>query len=81
MRTTNVKCSVEELAEIQQLSKQAAATPVMATSVAAGLAGRDFASLARKRCLERCHELALAHGLPEIPGYYGVTPDGEFVRT
>ena len=30
----------------------------------------------------RCHELALAHGLPEISGYYGIDlRDGEFVRT
>ena len=26
------------------------------------------------------HRYALAHGLPEITGYYGMTPEGEFVR-
>lgn len=30
--------------------------------------------------LKRCHELALAHGLPEIEGYYGISADGEFLR-
>lgn len=28
-----------------------------------------------------CHQLALAYGLPEIPGYYGITKEGEFVKT
>jgi hypothetical protein len=29
---------------------------------------------------EVCHTMALAHGLPDVPGYYGVTtPEGEFV--
>ena len=27
-----------------------------------------------------CHKLALAYGLPEIQGYYGIKKDGEFVR-
>jgi len=26
-----------------------------------------------------CHQLALAYGLPEIKGYYGIRGDGEFV--
>lgn len=31
---------------------------------------------------QRCHEMALAHGLPEIPGYYGMLLDTrEFVTT
>lgn len=29
--------------------------------------------------VKSCHALALAHGLPEIEGYYGITDDGEFV--
>lgn len=28
-----------------------------------------------------CHQLALDYGLPEIPGYYGITKEGEFVWT
>jgi len=26
-----------------------------------------------------CHEYALAHGLPEITGYYGIDETGEFL--
>ena len=29
--------------------------------------------------IETCHRIALGHGLPEIPGYYGIKKDGEFV--
>lgn len=29
--------------------------------------------------MSACHKLALAYGLPEIPGYYGITEEGEFV--
>lgn len=30
----------------------------------------------------RCHGMALAHGLPEIPGYYGIDlTTGEFIRS
>ncbi len=30
---------------------------------------------------KECHKLALAYGLPEIEGYYGIDMDKEFVRT
>jgi len=30
---------------------------------------------------KECHKLALAYGLPEIEGYYGMNKDGEFVET
>jgi hypothetical protein len=26
-----------------------------------------------------CHQLALNYGLPEIPGMYGITKEGEFI--
>ena len=29
---------------------------------------------------ETCHKLALAHGLPEIRGFYGIGTDGEFLK-
>jgi len=29
---------------------------------------------------QACHRLALDYGLPEIPGYYGINEDGEFVE-
>ena len=33
-----------------------------------------------KSAQETVHQYALAHGLPEIIGYYGMTREGEFVR-
>ena len=29
---------------------------------------------------KECHKLALAYGLPEIEGYYGISEGGEFVQ-
>jgi hypothetical protein len=29
---------------------------------------------------ETVHGFALAHGLPEIPGFYGMDEKGEFIR-
>ena len=31
--------------------------------------------------VKECHKLALAYGLPEIEGYYGIGHDREFVKT
>lgn len=49
-------------------------------TVADGLAGRDWATQAWHSAQEACHALALQHGLPEIPGFYGIDLDHEFVR-
>ena len=43
------KLTTEELTELMELYKAAQNTPVIALSVADGLAGRDFASQAYKR--------------------------------
>jgi hypothetical protein len=80
MRNTGVKCSTEELEFLRKLAERAATTPVIALSIADGLAGRDFASMAHLTAKQACHKLALEHGLPEIPGYYGIDYDGEFVE-
>lgn len=37
---------------------------------------RDEATMVAKKV---CHELALTYGLPEIPGLYGISQDGEFI--
>jgi len=76
---TKVFATKKEIAAIQKLAQEAASTPVMALSSAAMLSGRDFASLAWERAKKYAHTRALAHGLPEIEGYYGLTEDGEFV--
>ena len=34
----------------------------------------------RETAQQTVHRYAIAHGLPEITGYYGMTPEGEFVR-
>ena len=81
MDNTGVKATPEELKELREMAEQASRTPVIAMSSADALGGRDWATMAWKRCQERCHAIALAHGLPEIEGFYGLTNDGEFVRT
>jgi len=37
-----------------------------------GLAGPDLASMAWKNAKDRLYKYCLAHGLPEITGYYGI---------
>ena len=80
MTRTGIKATEAEITELKDLLESARRTPVMALSVDDGMAGRDFASTARQNMLQRCHALALAHGLPEITGYYGADLEtGEFV--
>ncbi len=47
---------------LAKLSKEARDTPVMALSTADALAGRDFASLARQRVMDRWDELGKKYG-------------------
>lgn len=75
MVKTNVKATSEEIEELQKLASEASRTPAIL------LFGRhDLAGDAWKRAQQKCHELALAHGLPEISGFYGIDNDGEFVK-
>ena len=53
----NFTISEEDWAELLRLSGEAHRTPVMALSLADGLAGRDFASLARQRVLDHWNEI------------------------
>ena len=75
MRCTGVFATKDETEELQRLAREAANTPVMLVG------GADISRSARQRVLQRCHELALTHGLPEIAGYYGALPTGEFVTS
>lgn len=34
----------------------------------------------REGLCKRTHETALAHGLPDFDGWYGLSPDGEFIK-
>ena len=81
MKRTGVFATEEELADLKKLATEAASTPVMALSVGHGLSTGGFAGEAHTRAKKAAHECALAHGLPEITGYYGVMATGEFVET
>ncbi len=70
---TGIKATEEEIEKCQQLAKVAQSTPVIKVGSV------DISAAAWKEAIEAVHAAALAHGLPEIEGYYGMTPDGEFV--
>ena len=50
--------------------------PMIVFSVAEGIQ-KDLRTL---NSLKECHAIALKHGLPEIPGYYGIDMNRQFVR-
>lgn len=77
MKRTGVKAAPEEIAELRRRAREARDTPMILISP---LGGVDLATRAWREVTVRCHELALAHGLPDIPGFYGMLEDGEFVR-
>jgi len=79
MRVTGVFLTLDETVEMRKLAKDARKTPAFGLSSAQVLSGNDFASMAHKRMFARLTELAKAHGLPDIPGEYGLTNDGELV--
>lgn len=67
MKRLNVFATAEEIDSI----KSAAAAPVMYLSGGTPMGGDP---------LKMAHSAALAHGLPEIPGHYGIDlKSGEFV--
>ena len=55
-------------AKLMDLSREARNTPVIALSVADGLAGRDFASLARQRVLAYWKVLGAKYGFDPSRG-------------
>ena len=74
MKRTGIFATAEDVEELQKLADEAKSTPVMV------IGDMDISERPIERMYDRCHEIALGHGLPEIPGFYGVTSDGEFVR-
>lgn len=79
---TGVFATEEEAQEISRLAVTASNTPVIAFSSAMALSGQDASSMAWDLVHKACHRAALAHGLPEIQGYYGIDLEKrEFVRT
>ena len=77
---TEVFATEAEAQEISDLAATAQATPVMAVSSAHGLDRGGFAGDAWRRVNETIYGYALAHGLPEVQGYYGFDPsNAEFL--
>jgi len=79
MEGTGVFATKEEVEELKKLAKETANTPYMGLSCAHMMRG-GFAGDAQQSMKERCHEVAMKHGLPEIQGFYGLKADGEFVK-
>lgn len=77
MKRLSIFATAEEIEHI----KHCATMPVMAfTNPAAPGPGVSPVIPFCESPLEAAHRAALAHGLPEIPGYYGIDlSNGEFV--
>ncbi len=73
MNNTGVYATNEELEKVKLLVEEAERTPVILIGYS------DLSGNAWQRVKEKCHEYALAHGLPEIIGYYGLSEKGEFI--
>jgi hypothetical protein len=69
MRRTGVFLPQEEVDAVIKAYEEASATPVINFG---GPDSPDLASLAWERQKKLLHGFALAAGLPEIPGYYGL---------
>lgn len=74
MIRTNVKATPTEIAELRSLSARSQSSAMLASRF-----GPKAADDALHHASTRCHALALAHGLPEIPGRYGLDSDGTFI--
>ena len=77
---TKVFASDVETQQISDLAAVASTTPVIAVRSAHGLESGGMAGDAWRRVNETIYEYALAHGLPEVEGFYGFDPPtGEFL--
>ncbi len=76
---TGVFATEDEKNECFAEAKKASETPVIAFSSQHALKEGGLSGQAWKATKELCHKYALAHGLPEIEGYYGMSGTGEFV--
>jgi len=72
---TGVFATEDEGQTCLELAERAAKTPVIL------LFGKhDLSGDAWKKAHETAHGFALAHGLPDIQGYYGLGEDREFIK-
>ena len=76
MRGTKVYAAEVEQERCFGLVEEARKIPVITLS----LNSPSFSAQAWKRANEAVYQAALAHGLPEIEGYYGMDIDGEFLE-
>jgi len=76
-KKTGVKMVKEDFEKLQRLARLGwmPGEPMIVFSVEEGFR-RDRAVI---DALKECHRLALAYGLPEISGYYGLDLDREFI--
>lgn len=72
---TGVQCTPEELLELEGLAEEA--QKVTPADLSAGPI--PYPDETWKKVGERVNEIAALHGLPEIQGFYGVDPQGQFV--
>jgi hypothetical protein len=74
---TGVKASPEDFEKLKTLANKGwkQGDVMIVFSVGEGIS-KDMATVDAQKA---CHRLALAYGLPEIEGYYGIDMDGEFV--
>jgi len=78
MKHTGVFATKEELSDLRQLAASgwSPGDVVIVSSIMEGIT-KDQRTIDAKKI---CHKLALKHDLPEIPGYYGISNDGEFIN-
>ena len=77
MKKTGVKVTKEDFEKLQRLARRGwlPGETMIVFSVGEGIRKDQGTVDAQKAC----HQLALDYGLPEIPGYYGIDMNGEFV--
>ena len=77
MKNTGVFATKEEFEDLTRLASEGWRNgDVMIVSSCMEGITKDEKTVDAKKA---CHSLALAHGLPEIQGYYGIVEGGEFV--
>jgi len=74
MNSTGVFCTDEERKRFHEMAKSASG-PVLFIS------GGQRIGNTWQDVHKALYQSALAHGLPEITGYYGLTQEGEFVTS
>jgi len=79
MKGTGVFAKKEDLEKLTRLARQGwmPGETMIVFSVGQGI-HKDQATIDAQKA---CHQLAIAYGLPEITGYYGIKADGEFLSS